>query len=186
MQFTTETLANLPLSTIVEISRYRHRVFVEKLGWSLKCQDRIEYDEFDRPDTLYVVARSKRGDIVGLGRLLPTTKPYLLSEIFPHLIPESKMPSSSNIWELSRFAAIDFNKYDSHQSLQSNMSSENCVQLMHQCILSARAIGASELISVSPIGVERLLRQGGIKFRRLGPVRLVEGDALFANSISCL
>ncbi|MBL8509853.1 MAG: GNAT family N-acetyltransferase, partial [Chitinimonas sp.] len=92
------------------LARYRHRVFVEKLGWQLKCQDGLEFDQFDRPDTLYVVAQDQDDQVVGGARLLPTTRPYLLGEIFPQLLNGQPVPNSSDIWELSRFAAVDFSE----------------------------------------------------------------------------
>ena len=69
-----------------DIASYRYKVFVEKLGWPLDCPDQLELDEFDRDDTLYLAAKDETGAIVGTARLLPTTRPYLLSEVFPDLL----------------------------------------------------------------------------------------------------
>ncbi len=52
---------------------YRYKVFVKKLGWNLRTADGMELDEFDRPDTLYVVARSN-DEVISTARLLPTTR----------------------------------------------------------------------------------------------------------------
>ncbi|MGV7211663.1 acyl-homoserine-lactone synthase, partial [Oxalobacteraceae bacterium A2-2] len=35
------------------VARYRHKVFVETLGWELTTQNGEELDQFDRPDTVY-------------------------------------------------------------------------------------------------------------------------------------
>ena len=40
--------------------------------------------------------------------MLPTTRPYLLDEVFPHLLHGIAPPHSPDVWELSRFAAMDF------------------------------------------------------------------------------
>lgn len=65
---------------------YRYRVFVEYLGWELNCPNNEELDQFDKVDTAYVVAQDRESNIIGCARLLPTTQPYLLGEIFPQLL----------------------------------------------------------------------------------------------------
>lgn len=87
---------------------YRYRVFVEYLGWELNCPNNEELDQFDKVDTAYVVAQDRESNIIGCARLLPTTQPYLLGEIFPQLLNGMPIPCSPEIWELSRFSAVDF------------------------------------------------------------------------------
>src|ERR1700752_59202 len=92
------------------VARYRHRVFVEMLGWPLQTREHgLEFDQFDREDTVYVVARNTIDSVVGTARLLPTSRPYLLGEVFPQLLHGQQLPSAPEVWELSRFAAVDFN-----------------------------------------------------------------------------
>ena len=106
MQFLVGSTSDLPRQWIHELAQYRHRVFVERLGWQLQGEPGIEFDAFDRPDTVYVIARGEHGRIVGCSRLLPTTAPYLLSHVFPELLEGCPPPGSPQIWELSRFAAL--------------------------------------------------------------------------------
>ncbi len=37
---------------MTNVARYRHKVFVERLGWQLRCENALEYDQFDRHDTV--------------------------------------------------------------------------------------------------------------------------------------
>ena len=69
-----------------KVANYRHKVFVEQLGWQLQAIDNAEQDQFDRCDTIYVATRDKQGNISGCARLLPTTQPYLLGDVFPQLL----------------------------------------------------------------------------------------------------
>ena len=62
-----------------------------------------ERDQFDRPDTLYVMVKDRGDRICGCARLLPTSEPYLLGTVFPHLMGNQAMPASADIWELSRY-----------------------------------------------------------------------------------
>ncbi len=44
----------------------------------------------------------------------------------------------------------------------------------------AASKGAKRLITVSPIGVERLIRRAGFHAHRAGPPMIVDGDPIFA------
>ena len=52
-----------------DIGRYRHKVFVNHLGWPLQCSEDIESDEFDGPDAVYISSRDKHGQVNGVARL---------------------------------------------------------------------------------------------------------------------
>ena len=40
---------------ITRLARYRHQVFVERLGWPLPPSGGLELHQFDRPDALPVI-----------------------------------------------------------------------------------------------------------------------------------
>lgn len=161
-----------------QVASYRHKVFVENLGWDLHSPGGLEQDQFDRPDTVYVAARDDVGEICGCARLLPTTRPYLLSEVFPQLLNGAALPNSPDVWELSRFATVDFNSPDLSPLRQ--MSSEIAIDLLHAAIDCAAKQGAKRLITVSPLGIERLLRNAGFKAHRAGPPMKIDGHLIFA------
>lgn len=123
-----------------ELAAYRYRVFVEHLGWELGCPPEQEADQFDREDTVYVVSRTDEGDINGCARLLPTSRPYLLQEVFPQLLNGAGPPAADDIWELSRFTAVDL------AGLQEpgggRFSSPVAVALLHESIACAARLGA--------------------------------------------
>jgi N-acyl-L-homoserine lactone synthetase len=161
-----------------DIYRYRHRVFVEQLGWDLHTKDGLEQDQFDRSDTVYVVAQDEEGSVSGCARLLPTNRPYLLGEVFPQLLNGLIPPCSHEIWELSRFAAVDFNNQTT--SALNQFSSPVAIELLRESISCAARHGAKHIITVSPIGVERLLRKAGFHAHRAGPPMIIDGHAIFA------
>jgi len=161
-----------------QVAHYRHKVFIEMLGWELETRNGEELDQFDRPDTLYVVSQDDDGNVNGCARLLPTSQPYLLGEIFPQLMNGVGVPCSDDVWELSRFAAVDFNSRTT--SALSQFSSEVAVELLKESIAFAAANGAKRLITVSPIGIERLLRRAGFRAHRAGPPMIIDGHPIFA------
>lgn len=168
----------LPQELYLETGRYRRKVFVETLGWDLQTRDGMELDQFDRPDTLYIVSQDESGAVNGCARLLPTDRPYLLGEVFPELMQGQPIPCAPDIWELSRFAAVDFNARAACPLAQ--FSSGIAVQLLRQAIACAAAQGAKRLITVSPLGIERLLRHTGMQAHRAGPPTIVDGHPIFA------
>ena len=176
MEFITGTSHNLPDEVLVGLAQYRHEVFVETLGWDLATQAGLELDQFDRPDTIYVAAREE-GRYVGIARLLPTVRPYLLGEVFPQLMGGAPPPQSEEIWELSRFAAIDFRS----NVLSGPFSSPTVVGLMKAVEACALRHGVSRLITtLSSPGIERLLRKLGYLAYRAGPPHIIDGHPLFA------
>jgi acyl homoserine lactone synthase len=168
----------LPAGLLGRVGHYRHRVFVEQLRWQLETRDGCERDQFDRSDTIYVAVEDEQGRIAGCARLLPTTRPYLLGELFPQLLNGLSAPHDPCIWELSRFAAMDFNQPAATPLAQ--FSSSATALLIRAAIQCAAAHGAKRLITVSPVGIERLIRRLGLTARRAGPPMRIGGHAIFA------
>lgn len=183
MRITSGCSAEISTPLMHRMARYRHRVFVETLGWQLKCRDALEYDQFDRDDTLYVIAQNESGDVIGTARLLPTIRPYLLSEVFPNMLNGAAPPQSPDVWELSRFATMDFSGQTG--SAMDQFSSPITTGLLRAASHCAMAQGAQRMVTVSPLGVERLLRRTGFKAHRLGPPMVVNHQPVFACSIRC-
>ena len=91
-------------SAMEKIWRFRHEQFVERLGWeALRKQDRREIDQFDHHQALHL-ALFKKNDVVGYSRLLPTTEPHLLSDVYPQIMNGKTCPRSPTIFEWTRCA----------------------------------------------------------------------------------
>jgi len=160
------------------VERYRYKVFVEMLGWELDTPPGLERDQFDHASTLYLAARDECQNVVGTARLLPTTSPYLLGDVFPQLMGGAQPPNDPLIWELSRFAAVDFTAPNGGALGQ--FSSPVAVGLLEKAIEVAGRQGAKRLITVSPLGIERLLRREGFRAHRAAPPQIIDGHPIFA------
>jgi len=177
MMLVSGNTSQLPPGLEVALATYRHRVFVDALQWQLPVENGLERDQFDRDDTLYVVARGSKDEVCGCARLLPTTRSYLLDDIFPELMNGLPAPHSHDVWELSRFSTMPVNGSPalSRDELR-----------VHFCALFAAVVeiamnhGAARLITVTALGVERILRSIGIHAHRVGPPRLVDGKPTLA------
>ena len=93
-------------STLDNYFRIRHDVFAKERGWkAVERSDERDIDAFDRDDTIYLIAMD--GDrVVGGQRLVPTTSPHMLSEIFADLAAVKGIPVGPTIWEASRYFVI--------------------------------------------------------------------------------
>lgn len=183
MLYTQGASQELSKTITTELYQYRYQVFVECLGWELDVPPGRETDQFDHDETIYVIAetqssKTNKRNIVGCARLLPTTMPYLLEEVFPELLNGAEIPKSEEVWELSRFTSCDLAQ--STKGSVSQFSPETTVGLLQAALACAKQRGAKRVISVSPIGVERLLRKAGFKSRRAGPSMIIDGYPLVA------
>jgi acyl homoserine lactone synthase len=178
MEIQAGRAAEMAPQMLEDVARYRHKVFVETLGWDLLTEEGKERDQFDRGDTLYLAARDGTQAIVGTARLLPTDRPYLLGEVFPQLLGAGPVPCHPRIWELSRFAAVDFAATQGNALHQ--FSSPVAVALLEEALAIARRNDVERIITVSPLGVERLLRREGFRAHRAGPPMIVGGHPIFA------
>jgi acyl homoserine lactone synthase len=173
MNMSYGTINTLTNNDLQHLYAYRYAVFVQRLGWELPAQNGLEIDQFDRPDTLHVIARTDNGDICGCARLLPTSSPYLLSEVFPELMNGLPLPHSDDVWELSRFSATDLTGTVASQSWL-------CRDVMTATIACAHKVGAKRLIAVTSKGIERILTRLGLNWSPIGPTVTVGGHSIFA------
>ena len=87
--------------------RNRAEIFSGRLGWDVVVKDGYERDRFDDLNPLYLVSVDPAtGDYWGSLRLLPTTGPNMLRDVFPQLMEEGEVVESATIWESSRICAI--------------------------------------------------------------------------------
>ncbi len=84
---------------------FRDRVdqFKTRLGWELSVDERgEERDRYDALNPLYVLWEEEDGSHGGSMRMLPTTGPVMVNEVFGRLTGEKPI-QSSQIWEVTRF-----------------------------------------------------------------------------------
>jgi len=81
----------------------RYKSIIERQQWDVPTIDDAEYDSYDNPAAYYLVKRDNSGIALGVSRLYPTDRPYMLKEAFPYLVSDVDIPSCSNVWEGSRF-----------------------------------------------------------------------------------
>ena len=144
--------------------RLRYKVFHERLGWQVSVCSGKEVDEFDDEHSVYLVTTDQNDAVVGGWRLRPTTRPYMLSRVFPELLYGEKAPIGRSIWEISRFA-VERPESRAH-TYGIGFASR---ALVMETVRFAVQYGVSQYVMVVSVSLERLLRSLGLKMHRFGP-----------------
>ncbi len=85
--------------------QFRHRHFVERFGWeALRKSDGQEIDSFDTYDAIHLVLEDA-GIVLGYSRLLTTSAPHLLSDVYPEIVNGAAYPRQADVYEWTRCVA---------------------------------------------------------------------------------
>lgn len=150
-----------------QMFRLRARVFSERRGWRVIVNRGEERDCFDDLNPLYIcLTDDNDGRLLASLRLLPTTGPHMLSDVFPEVMGCASVVRHPLIWESSRFCV---------DTEAARIFCANGINVVTRAILvslfsTAASIGLVNVISVYDVFVERILRRSGCAFDRLGPV----------------
>lgn len=169
-------LDDLPSDIRHHLGVFRHRVFVQRLHWEIPGVSHdatSEWDEFDVDATVHLVALSADDEVCGCARLMPTTGPYLLRDVFPELARPDSLPSSHSIWEMSRFAGSGLP--DHRTGSMPGMS------LFPYSMALALSLGATRVIGAVSRSVARLYRRFGLDLLDIG----VDTAPGCANLVAC-
>ena len=94
---------------IPSIYRLRHQAFQVRQSYDVPFYKGMEYDVYDTPATTYLACRDESGVVRGCTRLFPTTRPYMIENLWPNAVTSMSLPHAEDIWECSRFC-IDKNQ----------------------------------------------------------------------------
>lgn len=161
-----ESVAPVDDARLGEMFKLRHGVFKERLGWDVQSRGGREFDEFDTADAKYgVVYDDHHGDIEGCFRLLPTSGPYILGDVWPELLHDRPAPRDQQVLESSRFAVLpNAWHYNSKLALLKVTAELLALQLSY-CLDN----GIRSVVSVTDVRFERVLRAAGLACERFGP-----------------
>lgn len=150
--------------------RLRHTVFSERLKWTSLNEERREVDVYDALNPVYLICRDPSGDVIGCWRLLPTTGPYMLKDIFSHLLHGHPAPQKPDVWEISRFA-IDpgWRDYISLGAVGSVVG-----HMLLGLFDFADENGITCVVAASDIRFDRILKRAGLTTTHYGPAVRME------------
>ncbi len=100
--------ANHP-DLLAQMHRTRKKVFHDTLGWDVPVIGDMEADAYDTLDPVYVILTDRQMSTAYASlRLLPTTGPTLLHDVFAETIPETANLSAPGIVECTRFCVDEY------------------------------------------------------------------------------
>lgn len=156
-------------STLVAMYQLRYRIFKTRMDWAVHVTGDMEIDGYDALHPAYLTQLSEDGRVQGTVRLLPTLGSTMLRDTFPTLLDGQPAPSSSFIWESSRFA-IDVGPNDPKGEHGIARATYELFAGMMEFGLSR---GLTSIATVTDVRMERILRRSGWPLRRIGDPRRI-------------
>ncbi len=141
-----------------EMYQLRARVFNGRLGWDVEVIDGMERDAFDDLDPAYVISVDDENRVVGCMRLLQTTGPHMLSDVFSCLLDDEPPIRSARVWEATRFC-VDMNLPG--RGTARNSISYITSEVMIGAFEYGMAAGISDAIAVIDPVMNRVLKRSG-------------------------
>ena len=158
---------------IDEMLCMRAEVFSGRLGWDVTVDNGREIDCFDSEDPLYLLSLDERsGQLRGAVRLLPTTGPNMLRDVFSILMPDGPVESPL-IWESSRFA-VNPRIFQAQDRAEANHTvNRTTVELLCGMVELGQKAGVEHIVSVFDARMARIFRSIDCRFDILGtPARI--------------
>lgn len=153
---------------IQSMFQLRHEVFKGRLNWDVTSTEGKEKDEFDDLNPVYMMSCNLRQQLEGCWRILPTTGPYMLKDVFPQLLRGEAIPEDPHIWELSRLAV---QPRISHDRIKANLN-EVTFEMFREVYDFAMENNIERYVVVTSAAIERMLRLVGIPTKRFGDGKL--------------
>ncbi len=143
-----------------QMLRGRAAVFRDKLGWDVSVVRGRERDAYDDANPLYIVSRDPvDGRVAGSIRLMPTTGPTLMRDVFAEVFDEDVDLVSATIWEATRFCVHP----DAPRRLSpKRMHLATCELAIAMCEIGLAA-GLTQYIGVFEARMERVYARIGWK-----------------------
>ncbi len=164
---TLETAHHLG-DALASMHRLRHRVFVERQKYQVPTYRSMEWDQFDTPAAVYLVWRDDDGEARAVTRLIPTTLPYMIQELWADLVDGESLPSDDTVWEATRFG-ID-------RGLSPDKRREVLGELVCGCLEFGLRNDITEFLCVMPIQIiNGAIRAAGVTVDVLGEPRKLGG-----------
>jgi N-acyl-L-homoserine lactone synthetase len=145
--------------------RLRARVFRDRLGWDVQVADGRERDRYDNEGPVYLIyADDESLKVKGSLRLLPTTGPTVLADIFSDTLPDAVHLSAPTIWECTRFCLEDDILSRSHRE-EALIASTALIAALGEVAISA---GIEAIVGNFDSTMLRLYRRIGCEVEVLG------------------
>ncbi|MEA2916004.1 MAG: acyl homoserine lactone synthase [Bradyrhizobium sp.] len=177
IRIVTKDNAERHLGSLDQMHRIRKAVFKDRLDWDVNVSGGLEVDEYDALGPSYLLSIDRSGTLNGCVRLLPTTGPNMLRDIFPSFVTKAALPCGERVWEASRFAV-------SRNSTAAELGiSQTTYDLLIGVLKFGLSNGISMIACVVDVRMERILRRAGWQLERLGPAHRIGNTIAMAGQL---
>ena len=177
IRIVTKDNAECHLNSLHQMHRIRKAVFKDRLGWDVTVRGELEIDEYDALGPSYLLSIDRYDTLNGCVRLLPTTGPNMLRDIFPSFVTKAAVPRGERVWEASRFA-VSKNTHAVEAGL-----SQATYDLLVGVLKFGLSNGINTIACVVDVRMERILRRAGWQLERLGPARRMGNTIAMAGQL---
>ncbi|MCX7560536.1 hypothetical protein OS190_13245 [Sulfitobacter sp. F26204] len=146
---------------LIKAMKLRKQVFADQLKWNVPVQDDMEYDIYDMMGASYVVWCSEdRETMYGMVRLMVTTGPTLLHDVFHATHDSSTDLIADDVWEGTRMCINE-------TAIQRDFgldASQAFNRLFLGLAEAANALGIRKLVSNFEACMSRIYRRAGLRY----------------------
>ena len=178
IRIVTKDNAERNVRNLYQMHRLRKAVFKDRLGWDVTVSGELEFDQYDALGPSYLLSIDRYGTLNGCVRLLPTTGPNMLRDIFPYFVTKAAVPRGEEVWEASRFA-VSGNTTAAEAGL-----SQTTYDLLIGVLKLGLSNGISTIACVVDVRMERILRRAGWQLDRLGPAHRIGNTIALAGQLA--
>ncbi|WP_413990695.1 acyl-homoserine-lactone synthase [Labrys okinawensis] len=146
--------------------RLRKTVFADRLGWKVKTSGAYERDRYDGLNPAYLIwCDDERNQLYGAVRLMPTTGPTLLYDVFRSTFPHAADLIAPGIWEGTRMCVDE-------EALARDFPDTRCERALCLLLLALCEValdnGIHMMISNYEPHMRRIYEKAGAAFDELG------------------
>ena len=173
-------------SLLRQSCQLRERAFQDRLGWDVNVENGMETDVFDALNPTTLVSLNASGQVVGSMRILQTTGPNMLADVFYSILQGEPAPRSPLIWEATRLC-VDTNRLNATGSPRArNSISYVTSEIMVAACEYAMDAGVSDAVAViDPLMNRVLKRSGNAPYDYLGKATPMGKVTAMAGLLDC-
>jgi len=164
---------------IQEMHRLRADVFGARLNWAVSCVNGVERDVYDELGPTYIMVRGRSGKVEASCRLLPTTGPYMLKDVFPDLLGHRPAPCEDGIWEVSRFAVVPAGC----ENWSLGSIHRLTLELLIELVVVGLANNIQKIVTVADPRFERVLGRANLIYEKFPIEIYVDSSKAIAGSM---
>ncbi|WP_136661481.1 acyl-homoserine-lactone synthase [Nitratireductor sp. XY-223] len=152
-----------------QMHRIRAQVFSDRPQWDARVNNGREIDRFDKEDPLYLVSIDESSkQVQGSVRLMPTTGPNMLRDVFRELLEDGLAVESPVIWESSRFSVNPDLSHRTDDGTSKPLPNRVTTELLLGMVEVAQLAGIRFVVSVFDARTVRMFRAADCPAEILG------------------